>query len=71
MADKVYGDFTQEELDWQYNNRERVPEHETLTAAYAARGDAFVDNFAAACRAEHAALATAVSKQERARYLEG
>ncbi|MGJ3259042.1 MAG: alpha/beta hydrolase [Rhodospirillales bacterium] len=42
MADKVYGDFTQEELDWQYNNRERVPEHATLTGAYKARGDAFV-----------------------------
>ena len=42
MTDKVYGDFTQEELDWQYNNRERVPEHATLTGAYKARGDAFI-----------------------------
>lgn len=41
MADKVYGDFTQEELDWQYNNRERVPNHEEFTSAYKARGDAF------------------------------
>ncbi len=42
MADKVYGDFTQEELDWQYNNRERVPEHETVLAEYVARGEAFI-----------------------------
>ncbi|MBO6521934.1 MAG: alpha/beta hydrolase [Rhodospirillales bacterium] len=42
MADKVYGDFTQEELDWQYNNRERVPDHETLLTKYVARGEAFI-----------------------------
>lgn len=34
-------------------------------------GAPFVQNFAAACRAEHTSLATAVSSQERARYLEG
>ena len=34
-------------------------------------GTPFVENFAAACRAEYASLATAVSAQERARYLEG
>jgi len=47
---------------------------ERLASGAAARrifGDAFVDNFAAACRAEYAALAKAVSAQERARYLEG
>lgn len=37
----VYGAFTQEELDWQYNNRERVPECTDLMAAYKARGDVF------------------------------
>jgi len=34
-------------------------------------GDAFCQNFAAACRAEYASLAKAVSAEERARYLEG
>lgn len=34
-------------------------------------GAAFTENFAAACRAEYASLATAVSAQERGRYLEG
>ena len=34
-------------------------------------GAAFIENFAAACRAEYASLATAVSAEERARYLEG
>lgn len=34
-------------------------------------GDAFVNNFAAACEAEHASLSKAVSPEERARYLEG
>lgn len=34
-------------------------------------GDAFTDNFVAACRAEYASLAKAVSADERARYLEG
>ncbi|SOD95485.1 glutamine synthetase [Caenispirillum bisanense] len=34
-------------------------------------GAAFIDNFAAACRAEYASLAKAVSAEERARYLEG
>ena len=38
---KVYGEFTQAELDWQYNNRERVPESVEIMAAYKARGDAF------------------------------
>lgn len=33
-------------------------------------GDAFIDNYAAACRAEYASLAKAVSAEERARYLE-
>lgn len=33
-------------------------------------GDAFTDNFVAACRAEYASLAKAVSAEERARYLE-
>lgn len=45
-----------------------------LGASAAARrlfGAPFVDNFTAACRAEYASLATAVSAQERARYLEG
>lgn len=27
---KVYRDYTQEELDWEYNNRARVPEHQQL-----------------------------------------
>lgn len=34
-------------------------------------GTAFTENFVAACRAEYASLATAVSAQERGRYLEG
>lgn len=34
-------------------------------------GGAFIDNYAAACRAEYASLAKAVSADERARYLEG
>lgn len=34
-------------------------------------GEAFTDNYVAACRAEYAALAKAVSAEERARYLEG
>ncbi|OOY29689.1 hypothetical protein BMI90_05540 [Thioclava sp. L04-15] len=34
-------------------------------------GAAFTENFAAACRAEYASLAKAVSAEERARYLEG
>jgi glutamine synthetase len=34
-------------------------------------GTAFIDNFSAACRAEYASLAQAVSAAERARYLEG
>ncbi|MPL88363.1 L-glutamine synthetase [Rhodobacter sp. 140A] len=34
-------------------------------------GPAFCQNFAAACRAEYASLAKAVSAEERARYLEG
>jgi len=42
MADKVYADYTQDELDWQYNNRERVPNHEEYTSAYAARGEQFI-----------------------------
>ncbi|MEQ8320482.1 MAG: alpha/beta hydrolase [Rhodospirillales bacterium] len=42
MADKVYGDFTQEELDWQYNNRERVPEHPEVLEKCMARGEAFI-----------------------------
>ncbi|MDD8024050.1 MAG: hypothetical protein PHX82_13180 [Paracoccaceae bacterium] len=43
------------------------------TSADAARifGAAFTGNFAAACRAEYASLAKAVSAEERARYLEG
>lgn len=42
MTMKVYGDFSQEELDWQYNNRERVPESAGLMADYKARGDAYI-----------------------------
>lgn len=34
-------------------------------------GTAFTENFVAACRAEYASLATAVSAEERGRYLEG
>jgi glutamine synthetase len=34
-------------------------------------GEPFIQNFAAACRAEYASLAKAVSAEERARYLEG
>ena len=44
-----------------------------LAGSAAARriwGDAFTDHFAAACRAEYASLARAVSAEERARYLE-
>ncbi|MEZ5755511.1 MAG: hypothetical protein R3D90_12340 [Paracoccaceae bacterium] len=44
-----------------------------MAASSAARrlfGDAFIDNFVAACRAEYASLAKAVSAEERARYLE-
>lgn len=40
--DKVYADFTQEQLDWQYNNRERVDGHAEIMASYAARGDNFI-----------------------------
>tara|TARA_R110000787_G_scaffold211281_2_gene320962 strand:+ start:6041 stop:6916 length:876 start_codon:yes stop_codon:yes gene_type:complete len=39
---KVYGDFTQAELDWQYNNRERVPTNPEILAGYAERGEAFI-----------------------------
>ena len=39
---KVYGDFTQEQLDWQYNNRERVPGSVGIMESYAARGEAFI-----------------------------
>lgn len=42
MSDKVYADFTQEQLDWQYNNRERVPEHPDVLAALMARGEKFI-----------------------------
>lgn len=42
MSDKVYADFTQDALDWQYNNRERVPECVDIMDAYAARGEAFI-----------------------------
>jgi arylformamidase len=39
---KVYGEFTQEELDWQYNNRERVPTSVDIMAQYAKRGENFI-----------------------------
>ncbi len=39
---KVYGDFTQAELDWQYNNRERVPTNPEILAGYKARGETFI-----------------------------
>ena len=61
MTDKVYGDFTQEELDWQYNNRERVPEHATLTGAYKARGDAFIQKAPHAVSYTHLTLPTIYS----------
>jgi glutamine synthetase len=44
---------------------------EASTAARRIWGDAFTANFVAACRAEYASLAKAVSAEERARYLEG
>ena len=43
MSDKVYADFTQDQLDWQYNNRERVDGHAEIMASYARRGDAFIE----------------------------
>lgn len=43
-ASTVYGEFTQEELDWQYNNRERVPEHPAVLAACAKRGGDYIAN---------------------------
>ena len=39
---KIYGEFTQEELDWQYNNRERVPTSVDIMAEYAKRGEKFI-----------------------------
>jgi len=39
---KVYGEFSQEELDWQYNNRERVPTSVEIMADYAKRGEKFI-----------------------------
>lgn len=39
---KVYSEFSQEQLDWQYNNRERVPTSVDIMAAYAERGEAFI-----------------------------
>ncbi len=39
---KVYGEFSQEQLDWQYNNRERVPTSVDIMKAYAERGEAFI-----------------------------
>lgn len=38
----VYGEFTQEELDWQYNNRERVPNSVEIMENFAARGRDYV-----------------------------
>ncbi len=38
----VYGEFTQAELDWEYNNRGRVPENGEIMAALKSRGDAFL-----------------------------
>lgn len=40
---KVYMDYTQAELDWQYNNRARVPESVDLMAAYTAKGHAYAE----------------------------
>lgn len=42
VTEKVYGEFTQEELDWQYNNRERVPTSVEIMAEYAIRGEKFI-----------------------------
>lgn len=39
---KVYANFTQDQLDWQYNNRERVENNADIMAAYASRGEKFV-----------------------------
>lgn len=43
MTTKVYADFTQEELDWVYNNRDRVPNHPELLTVYAARGASYIE----------------------------
>ncbi len=44
----VYGRFTQDELNWEYNNRDRVPDHQELLEEYSARGDAYVADHPAA-----------------------
>jgi len=47
---------------------DRLDKSETARRLF---GAPFTDNFVAACRAEYASLAKAVSAEERARYLEG
>ncbi len=41
-GDIVYREFTQSQLDWAYNNRDRVPDHGDLLEAYAEIGEEYV-----------------------------
>lgn len=43
-ADKVYLEFNQDQLDAQYNNRERVANHEDIMTALAHRGNAYANS---------------------------
>ena len=43
-AEKVYLDFDQEQLDMQYNNRERVANHEEIIASLAKRGTVYANS---------------------------
>lgn len=43
-TEKVYLDFDQDQLDAQYNNRERVANHESIMTALANRGNAYANS---------------------------
>lgn len=42
-TEKVYMDFSQEQLDWQYNNRERVANNVEIMTALAKRGNTYAN----------------------------
>lgn len=43
-TEKVYMNFSQDELDWHYNNRERVDNHVEIMTALAKRGNAYANS---------------------------
>lgn len=43
-TEKIYQGFDQEQLDFQYNNRERVPNHQDILDELAERGTAYVES---------------------------